>query len=92
MQNIQHLKIVSKRSIVLLDSIHQRLSGRNKQNGLTQFCFQDDVDRAVEAAKQAFQPGSEWRKMDASDRGVLLNKLADLVDANKFHLAVSVCV
>ena len=27
--------------------------------------------------------------MDASDKGVLMNKLADLVDENKFHLAVS---
>lgn len=39
-----------------------------------------DVDKAVSAAKQAFKLGSTWRTMDASARGVLLNKLADLVD------------
>jgi len=51
--------------------------------------FQADVDAAVAAAKRAFRPGSAWRKMDASDRGVLMNKLADLIDASKHYLAVS---
>nr|CAB3220961.1 retinal dehydrogenase 2 [Phallusia mammillata] len=46
-----------------------------------------DVDKAVAAATAAFQPGSPWRKMDASDRGVLINKLADLIDENKYYLA-----
>ncbi|XP_026690052.2 retinal dehydrogenase 2 [Ciona intestinalis] len=48
---------------------------------------QADVDRAVAAASKAFQPSSKWRRMDASDRGVLINKLADLIDANKCYLA-----
>uniref|UniRef100_H2YMW5 Aldehyde dehydrogenase domain-containing protein n=1 Tax=Ciona savignyi TaxID=51511 RepID=H2YMW5_CIOSA len=47
-----------------------------------------DVDRAVAAASKAFHPSSKWRRMDASDRGVLINKLADLIDANKCYLAV----
>jgi len=53
-------------------------------------CFQADVDRAVAAAKRAFTPGSAWRKMDASDRGALIGKLADLIDANKQYLAVNI--
>ncbi|CAH1961348.1 unnamed protein product [Acanthoscelides obtectus] len=38
-----------------------------------------DVDRAVVAAKAAFSRGSTWRSMDASARGVLMYKLADLL-------------
>jgi aldehyde dehydrogenase (NAD+) len=33
-----------------------------------------DVDLAVKAAQKAFMRGSEWRNMDASARGRLLNK------------------
>lgn len=33
-----------------------------------------DVDLAVKAAQRAFARGSEWRNMDASARGRLLNK------------------
>ncbi|KAF6208768.1 hypothetical protein GE061_014508 [Apolygus lucorum] len=39
-----------------------------------------DVDAAVAAAKEAFKMGSAWRTMDASQRGFLINKLADLMD------------
>lgn len=42
--------------------------------------FQVDVDLAVEAAKKAFARGSEWRNMDASQRGKLMHKLADLLE------------
>ena len=45
-----------------------------------------DVDRAVKAARKAFETGP-WPKMDARDRGRLLNKLADLVEANLEELA-----
>ncbi|XP_022669071.1 retinal dehydrogenase 1-like isoform X1 [Varroa destructor] len=45
-----------------------------------------DVDRAVAAAKAAFKRGSPWRTMDASQRGVLLNKLADLIARDKVYL------
>merc|ERR1719240_2556694 len=34
-----------------------------------------DVDIAVAAAKAAFEPGSEWRSLNASDRRDLLLKL-----------------
>jgi len=43
-----------------------------------------DVDRAVEAAQAAF-PG--WRRMAAAERGRLLLKLADAVDAHAEELA-----
>lgn len=38
-----------------------------------------DVDRAVEAAKAAFPA---WSRLDAADRGQLLLKLADAIEAN----------
>ena len=46
-----------------------------------------DVDKAVAAAKEAFKLGSPWRTMDASRRGVLLNKLADLMERDREYLA-----
>ncbi len=45
-----------------------------------------DIDRAVAAARRAFETGP-WSKMDARDRGALLNRLADLVEANFDELA-----
>lgn len=39
-----------------------------------------DVEAAVQAAKTAFTRSSPWRQMDASGRGKLLNKLADLME------------
>ncbi|KAF8766707.1 Retinal dehydrogenase 1 like protein [Argiope bruennichi] len=46
-----------------------------------------DVDKAVAAAKEAFKNGSVWRTMDASQRGRLLNKFADLVERDTEYLA-----
>ncbi|XP_033749616.1 retinal dehydrogenase 1-like [Pecten maximus] len=46
-----------------------------------------DVDRAVAAAKKAIETGSVWRNMDASDRGRLLNRLADLIERDRLYLA-----
>lgn len=46
-----------------------------------------DVDRAVQAAQKAFALGSEWRTMDASDRGQLLHRLADLVERDRVLIA-----
>ena len=45
-----------------------------------------DVDAAVKAARAAFESGP-WSKMDARDRGRLMNKLADLMEANLEELA-----
>lgn len=50
--------------------------------------LQADVDKAVQAAKAAFQLGSPWRRMDASHRGKLLNRLADLIERDRAYLAV----
>ena len=49
---------------------------------------QEDVDKAVRSARAAFQLGSPWRRMDASDRGELLSRLADLVERDRLLLAV----
>lgn len=46
-----------------------------------------DVDRAVKAANNAFKLGSEWRTMDASDRGRLIHRLADLIERDRVYLA-----
>ena len=46
-----------------------------------------DIDLAVSAAKKAFARGSEWRNMDASARGKLMYKLADLMDRDTTILA-----
>src|SRR6266481_5507712 len=45
-----------------------------------------DVDKAVAAARAAFDKGA-WRKMSASARGVLMNKLADLIEKHADELA-----
>ncbi|XP_076293776.1 aldehyde dehydrogenase [Lasioglossum baleicum] len=46
-----------------------------------------DVDVAVNAANKAFKLGSPWRTMDASQRGVLLNQLANLLERDRAYLA-----
>ncbi|XP_045495386.1 aldehyde dehydrogenase X, mitochondrial-like [Colias croceus] len=46
-----------------------------------------DVDLAVDAAVKAFHRYSEWRVMDASQRGRLLNKLADLMERDAKYLS-----
>src|SRR6202007_1688563 len=45
-----------------------------------------DVDKAVAAARAAFDKGP-WRKMSASQRGVLMNRLADLIEKHADELA-----
>uniref|UniRef100_A0A674D4L4 10-formyltetrahydrofolate dehydrogenase n=1 Tax=Salmo trutta TaxID=8032 RepID=A0A674D4L4_SALTR len=45
-----------------------------------------DVDRAVAAAKEAFEEG-EWGKINPRDRGRLLYKLADLMEEHQEELA-----
>lgn len=46
------------------------------------------MEKAVQAAKTAFKIGSAWRTMDASERGRLLCKFADLVERDMEYLAV----
>src|ERR1700682_3514176 len=45
-----------------------------------------DVDLAVSAARKAFEEGP-WPKLNASDRGRLLNRLADLIEERSEELA-----
>ena len=45
----------------------------------------DDVDKAVKAARAAFNDPT-WRDMIPEDRAKLLNKVADLIDDNKDEL------
>ncbi|KAL6465649.1 hypothetical protein MHYP_G00257820 [Metynnis hypsauchen] len=47
----------------------------------------EDVDKAVKAAKEAFRLGSPWRRTDASQRGRLLNRLADAIERDAAYLA-----
>lgn len=49
-------------------------------------CGAEDVDAAVAAASRAFRSGP-WRSMNASARGKLLVRLADLIAANAERLA-----
>lgn len=46
-----------------------------------------DIDKAVKAARKAFDADSEWRKMDAAARGRLMSKLADLIERDQEYLA-----
>ena len=46
-----------------------------------------DVDLAVKAARRAFEAGP-WKTMDARQRGRLINKLADLMEAHFDELAL----
>lgn len=54
------------------------------------FDLQEDIDKAVKAARKAFQIGSPWRTMNASERGRLIYKLADLIERDRLLLAVSI--
>ncbi len=47
---------------------------------------QEDVNRAVEAAQQAFKK-SGWPELPANDRAVILHRLADLIDKHGDILA-----
>ena len=51
--------------------------------------LQADVDKAVAAARKAFHHRSAWRTMDASERGRLMHKLADLLERDIEYLSVS---
>jgi phenylacetaldehyde dehydrogenase len=46
-----------------------------------------DVDRAARAAARAFADGSAWRRTSAADRGLLIHRLADLIESHAAELA-----
>nr|AVR59245.1 aldehyde dehydrogenase 1 [Platynereis dumerilii] len=45
-----------------------------------------DIDVAVAAARKAFELGSPWRRMDASDRGRLIIKFSDLLERDAVYI------
>lgn len=47
----------------------------------------EDVELAVKAAQNAFALGSPWRRMDASGRGELIYRLANLMERDQAYLA-----
>jgi len=47
----------------------------------------EDVNVAVKAAREAFKLNSPWRTMNASDRALLLNNLADLILRDQKYIA-----
>jgi len=46
-----------------------------------------DVDKAVAAARAAFDPTSAWRKLSPYERGRLLNKVADLMERDIVYMS-----
>uniref|UniRef100_A0A1Y1M8E1 Aldehyde dehydrogenase domain-containing protein n=1 Tax=Photinus pyralis TaxID=7054 RepID=A0A1Y1M8E1_PHOPY len=52
-----------------------------------QYASTEDVDLAVKAANDAFKLGSPWRTMDASERGRLIYKLADLLERDAAYIS-----
>ncbi|XP_053318350.1 aldehyde dehydrogenase family 1 member A3 [Spea bombifrons] len=87
---VQHCKIF------INNEWHQSVSGRtfpvyNPATG-KEICEveegdKEDVDKAVKAARAAFQRGSPWRRLDATGRGRLLHKLSDLIERDRIILA-----
>ncbi|KAM0542266.1 hypothetical protein ACHAPJ_012874 [Fusarium lateritium] len=51
-----------------------------KEIAIVQAADEKDVDNAVKAAKTAFR---DWKKVECSERGRLLAKLADLIESKK---------
>ena len=47
-----------------------------------------DVDKAVEAARQAFHIDSSWRKLEPSARGQLMRNFASLLRRDIEYLSV----
>ena len=45
----------------------------------------EDVDAAVQAAWKAF---ATWKNTTVTERAAILNQIADIIDANKEHLAM----
>ena len=43
----------------------------------------EDIERAVRAARRAFADDSPWRRMNASDRGRLIWKIAELIEEQR---------
>jgi phenylacetaldehyde dehydrogenase len=49
---------------------------------------EEDINRAVKAARAAFADDSPWRRINASDRGRLIWKISELIEENADELAM----
>jgi phenylacetaldehyde dehydrogenase len=49
---------------------------------------EEDVNRAVAAARKAFADDSPWRTMNASDRGRMIWRISELIEENADELAM----
>ncbi len=47
-----------------------------------------DIEQAVQAARRAFDEDSEWRRMNASDRGKVIWRIGDLIEQHAEELAM----
>ena len=87
-KNLQHYNLYIGGDWLASES-GQTLISSNPYTGEDWAAFQDaqqaDVDKAVLAARAAFDQG-EWADMSARDRGKLLRRLGDLVAENAEHL------
>jgi len=48
----------------------------------------EDIDKAVKAARRAFDDDSPWRRMNASDRGRLIWRISELIEEHADELAM----
>jgi phenylacetaldehyde dehydrogenase len=48
----------------------------------------EDIERAVRAARKAFDDDSPWRRMNASDRGRLIWRISELIEEHGDELAM----
>ncbi|WP_132745798.1 aldehyde dehydrogenase family protein [Scopulibacillus darangshiensis] len=87
--------LTSKKGLYINGEFVESVSGRtfktyNPVNGevlaTVSEAIDEDVNKAVNAARKAFDDGP-WPKMDAAERGRLLYKLADLIEEHKEELA-----
>ncbi|CAK5083801.1 unnamed protein product [Meloidogyne enterolobii] len=67
----------------------EEIFGPSTKTRIAEVLYVDKTDFVadVKAACDAFKLDSEWRRMDASSRGHLLNKLASLIERDAVELA-----
>src|SRR6478735_1821207 len=52
----------------------------------------EDIERAVRAARRAFDDDSPWRRMNASDRGRIIWRISELIEEHADELAMLECL
>ncbi|KAG9333380.1 hypothetical protein JZ751_012740 [Albula glossodonta] len=65
----------------------QNLPTARRCSGLSIFRRRNPCSERTSRPQDAFRLGSPWRRMDASDRGLLLNRLADRIERDAAYLA-----